>query len=210
MRPDPVPAPETMTADGARFLMKREEYYRSIGLDRVAVRMAIVQALPQPLGTVLEIGTGKGFLTRILAAQAEHVTTIDLDAQEQRYAEQHLSEPILRSRVTFVPADAEALPFEANSFDTVVSAYTFHHLKDPFRSIDEMIRVGRTAVGIAEFSAKGFAAVKTVHEMEGFLHEQNGIDFSRVAEHCMQRGFTSSSVQSEWSDMFVIDLTQRR
>jgi len=45
-----------------------------------------------------------------------------------------------------VLADAHFLPFKDNSFDIVKCSHVLEHLKNPFRALDEMVRVARNEI----------------------------------------------------------------
>ncbi|MCA9910724.1 MAG: class I SAM-dependent methyltransferase [Anaerolineae bacterium] len=70
---------------------------------------------------ILEIGSGDGRLTWRYAQRARHVTAIDPDPM--RLAAALETRPVsLRNRVTCINAQAETLPFTAQTFDGVLLA----------------------------------------------------------------------------------------
>jgi len=69
----------------------------------------VAKALPLR-GQVLDIGTGKGRFVVGLARKVSRVTTIDLSAEEQRYARLEAAHAGVAERVEFVVGDAAALP----------------------------------------------------------------------------------------------------
>lgn len=79
-------------------------------------------ALPTA-GDVLEIGPGRGLVTRRLAATAARVTAVEVDAD---LAERLRAD--LGDAVDVVTGDATDLPFDDSSFDTVVSTTMLHHV----------------------------------------------------------------------------------
>jgi len=67
-------------------LEERNAVHRRFGFDPDAsVRFVLEQALPLR-GRVLDIGTGKGRFVVPLALHSPNVTTVDLNAEEQRHA----------------------------------------------------------------------------------------------------------------------------
>lgn len=78
--------------------------------------------------SVLEVGCGTGELLRSMSRRfpGSAVTGIDPDPDALAIARRKLGEDRLRANL--VPARAEALPFEAASFDLVVSSLMLHHL----------------------------------------------------------------------------------
>ena len=76
---------------------------------------------------VLDAASGPGFGVRaIVEAGADHVTAVDLS--EAALAQVPVNAP--SDRVTCVRADVTCLPFDAASFDVVVSSETLEHVPD--------------------------------------------------------------------------------
>lgn len=186
-------------------LYRRDLFYASIGLDRVRIRQRIVQLLPKPLGRVLEVGTGKGALTRVLAREADQVISVDLSAEEQVFAAEGLAQEGLRAKVSLQLADAVSLPFPDALFDTVVCAFSFHHFAAPFRAIDEMLRVGAGHIALVEFNEAAFEAVHRAHMLEGHVHERNGIPFEKAGLYLQERGVLVRTMHDEWFDMYLVN-----
>jgi protein-L-isoaspartate(D-aspartate) O-methyltransferase len=65
---------------------------QTISQPYIVARMTELLAKPQPLTKVLEIGTGCGYQTAILAQFAEHVYTVERIQPLQRKAREHLFE----------------------------------------------------------------------------------------------------------------------
>lgn len=84
---------------------------------------------------VLDVGAGTGRLSVALANRDAQVTALDVSPK--------MLEKIKRknSKIQTVVADAEALPFENETFDIVSAAFLIVHLKDPTRFFDEVYRV---------------------------------------------------------------------
>lgn len=99
--------------------------------DNTLFRAAILRYL-SPGSRVLDLGAGAGVLPQLnIRGIAQHVTGIDPSPRV-------LQNPHLDS--AYVGA-AESLPFEADSFDVVVSANVFEHLTDPTGALREARRV---------------------------------------------------------------------
>jgi len=84
---------------------------------------------------VLEIGCGKGLLLKRLWDMGYSVCGIDIDPAP--IAECHASLPMIDVRV----ASGDAIPFEARSFDVVLSFDVFEHIRDSDRHLQEVARV---------------------------------------------------------------------
>ena len=93
---------------------------------------------------VLEVGAGPGATTKELLRRAGRVTSLDYDPSfVSKLAKRHKS-----SRVTVVQGDAAALPFQDNTFSSVVAVLVLHHLRsseqqsNAFQEIHRVLRPG--------------------------------------------------------------------
>ena len=69
--------------------------------------------------TVLEIGTGSGYFTSVLAKLSQSVVTIELDEQLSELAQNKVKELNLKN-ITFINDDALAYNFDNEQYDTIV------------------------------------------------------------------------------------------
>jgi len=170
--------------------LERKQLYLRYGYDQDASRKFILEKclpLKQPL---LEIGTGKGHMTILLAENTNKVLTIDNSAAEQEFARLNAAAAGVLGKVGFVVRDAAELPYPDKSFGTVVSVNAFHHFEQPFAVLAEMIRVCGNKLVIADFNGEGFAIVRRIHRDEGGEHEEKCGDFSIVGQYLKEQGFT--------------------
>jgi ubiquinone/menaquinone biosynthesis C-methylase UbiE len=86
---------------------------------------------PRPGERILEVGSGRGHLTKVLAGWGTEVVGID--------ANPHAAEEAVSERVRFMYA--ENLAFEDASFDKIVSVHAIEHIPDLEGAFDEMARV---------------------------------------------------------------------
>jgi ubiquinone/menaquinone biosynthesis C-methylase UbiE len=91
-------------------------------------------------GRVLEIGVGTGLS---FAHYPPDVELVGVDPSEPMLRRARRRAAELRREVTLVEAPAEALPFEDESFDTVVSLAVLCTVDDPSRVLQEIRRVLR-------------------------------------------------------------------
>lgn len=110
----------------------------------------------RPGSRVLDVAAGNGSASLAAARRFCHVTSSDyvegfLETGRQR-AE------ALGLEIEFQLADAEALPFADESFDTVLSTFGAMFTPDQQRTADEMIRVCRSGgvIGMTNWAAEGF------------------------------------------------------
>lgn len=86
-------------------------------------------------GNVLEIGSGPGHVADMLRETGAAVTGVDFSPQMVEVAQHRYPE------IIFQEANAEQLPFDAGTFDAVVSNFTVHHLARPEVVFKEICRV---------------------------------------------------------------------
>lgn len=112
---------------------------------------------------LLDVASGPGVIASAAAARGAIVTGLDFSpsmiAQARRKA----------PTIEFREGDAEALPFDAGSFDVVVMNFGLLHLARPQRAIAAAYRVlrpgGRYAVTVWAAQAAGFGmALKAIEE----------------------------------------------
>jgi SAM-dependent methyltransferase len=124
-----------LAARGALYWAERT----AAGRRRRAIRsrlLATYAGVTAPGGRILEVGCGIGDYTRGLAsATAAEVVSVDVAPGLVLHARREHA-----SRVHFVAADVEKLPFAAGSFDAVVGNAVLHHLRLD-RTVPEMLRV---------------------------------------------------------------------
>jgi len=89
----------------------------------------------------LDAGCGTGFLSFELASRGHRVTGIDFSPAMLAEARKKAAER--GASVRFEEADAEQLPFAADSFDLVISRHVLWTLPHPEAAIDDWIRVLR-------------------------------------------------------------------
>ena len=100
---------------------------------------------PRPGEAILEIGCGAGSLVRLLAQRlgsANPITAADVNPFLLREAAQLAEAEDLGGAIQFRQGNAEALPFEDNSYDCVYSVTVFEEC-DASRAIAEAMRVVR-------------------------------------------------------------------
>lgn len=104
--------------------------------------------------TVLEVGCGTGYLSRYLVRGRKNlsVTGIDMD-QGFLAAANRLTKQEGWDNITYIQADANALPFTDHSFDRVVSHTFLTSTKVPQKALKEMHRVVRPGGSISSITS---------------------------------------------------------
>jgi len=112
---------------------------------RAMFRSLMDAIAPRPGEAILEIGCGAGSLVRLLAQRfgaANPITAADVNPFLLREAAQLAEADGLAGLIQFRHGNAEALPFEDNSYDCVYSVTVFEEC-DAVRAIAEATRVAR-------------------------------------------------------------------
>jgi ubiquinone/menaquinone biosynthesis C-methylase UbiE len=131
--------------------------YAVIGTTLQIVGERLCEAIDLRAGErVLDVAAGNGNATLAAARRFAEVTSTDyvgslLERGKERAGAEHLS-------VTFMEADAEALPFDDNSFDAVVSSFGVMFTPNQEMSAAQMLRVVRRGgrVGLANWTPESF------------------------------------------------------
>jgi SAM-dependent methyltransferase len=115
--------------------------------DVVAQRRETLRALAlQPGERVLDVGSGPGLLVAEMAqavGRSGHVTGLDISDGMLALSRIRCADPTISERVSFVKADAVALPFSDAAFDVAVSTQVYEYVADLNAALAELHRVLR-------------------------------------------------------------------
>ena len=133
----------TLAGDRERLLELDAE--RRAGRDtyspgRTWQSLAVGIAALLDLGDVLDVGSGDASAASMIAPYCRSLTCIDHNARAIEAAAERFAKS---DHVTTRVADAEALPFESSSFDTVLVFHTLTYTEHPDRVLRECARVLR-------------------------------------------------------------------
>ena len=95
---------------------------------------------PQRDWIVLDVATGAGHTALTFAPHVTQVVAVDLTREMLATAQRLATERGL-TNIEFKTANAENLPFDANTFNVVTSRMALHHYSDARKAIQEMARV---------------------------------------------------------------------
>lgn len=144
------------------------------GITGETVPLLMEAARIRPGSQVLEIGSGPGHVADMLVQAGASVAGVDFSSKMVEVAQSRYP------AIAFKQADAEQLPFDADSFDAVVANFVVHHLARPekvFREVNRVLKPGgRFAFAVwgapEEQSSIGafFGAVMAHHDLEELPH----------------------------------------
>jgi ubiquinone/menaquinone biosynthesis C-methylase UbiE len=124
----------------SRFIAGMYDPFLALGEHR-GMRTTRRRLLSGARGRVLEIGAGTGLNLSHYSERVEELVLTEPSAQMAERLEARRSKLDRRARI--VAATAEALPFEEDSFDTVVSTLVLCTVADPESALAEVRRVLR-------------------------------------------------------------------
>lgn len=157
---------------------------REVG-DRLIERLAYIQFRPQ---TILEVGTGTGYCTRLLQKQypKAHIHALDIAFPMLSYARQQDSWiSRLRHRTAYLCADAETLPMASGSVDMVFSNLTLQWVNSLEQTLAEFARVLRPG-GMLLFSTFGPDTLPELREAwsaaDSYTHTNAFIDLHDIGD----------------------------
>ena len=172
-------------------LIKEQEklkLFKKYGYDMLKARNFILAKAMPIQGRVLEIGTGRGHTAVALARKGIKFTSIDLDKKAQSAARLNLKIMKLNKYVLLKIMNAEKLIYPDNYFNSVISVNFIHHAKHPGKCIDEMVRVAKEKLVIADINQKGQRIMQKVHALDGHKHAPSKMSMSGVKDYLYKAG----------------------
>jgi len=160
---------------------------RSLHAAADTVEAAIVAAIgDEPLGRVLDMGTGTGRMLQIFAGRADRAVGLDSSHSMLSVARANL-ERSGAANWELRQGDVHSPPLDAANFDLVVIHQVLHYLDDPSRAIGEAARLvapgGRLLV--VDFAPHRHDFLQAAaHRRLGFTHQQLADWFDQSGFEC--------------------------
>jgi ubiquinone/menaquinone biosynthesis C-methylase UbiE len=145
--------------------------------------------------TVLELGAGTGWLSRIMTQLGAEAIVMDVSPTALKIAaELYERMPVIgeRPKPRFLPFDGTRIDLPDESVDRIVTFDAFHHVTNPAAILAELGRVLRPG-GIAAFAEPGPNHSKTPqsqHEMRTYGVVENDVDIAGIWAAARTAGFT--------------------
>lgn len=143
----------------------RWDQIRSLHVDEAEVERALTRRLTaEPVGDVLDIGTGTGRILEILGPHATTGTGLDLSREMLALARSRLDRAGLHN-CSVRQGDMYQLPWPGKSFDTVIFHQVLHYAEDPPAAILEAGRVLRPGgrLVVVDFAPHDLANLREAH-----------------------------------------------
>lgn len=165
-------------------LAEQWDAVRSLHVPEAEVEAAMRALLDrEPLGHLLDIGTGTGRMMELFGTAARQVTAVDRSPDMLRLARVKLPEDA-GGKYSLLLGDFTDLPLPADSVDTIVLHQVLHYAQVPERVIAETARVLRRdgRVLIADFAPHEREELRSrdQHARLGFSSEQIGYWFAQA------------------------------
>jgi ubiquinone/menaquinone biosynthesis C-methylase UbiE len=195
----------TEVLENHKRYLERINSYKKFGYDVERERTFILEKSKPIEGNILEIGTGKGHFTMELAKKGYSFTSVDISVEEQKFARLNVQYLKLDKQVKFKIDNAEDLSFGNESFDVVFAINLIHHLKKPFKAIDEFARVikPKGKIVLSDFNEEGFKMMERIHCSEGKKHEAGEVTLFRISNYLKNKGFNIRIHRSEIQDIAI-------
>lgn len=175
----------------AYFARHAEEWdtIRALHSPDLRVEAALSDALgTDPLGALLDVGTGTGRIAELLAPRSGCVTAFDKSPEMLRIARARLQH-LPTGSVDLVQGDFTALPFPDAAFDTVLFHQVLHYAQAPEEVLTEAARVARPGgtIAVVDFAAHDREELRTQH-----AHARLGFSDEQMLGLLTDAGFTAA------------------
>jgi ubiquinone/menaquinone biosynthesis C-methylase UbiE len=169
---------DQFTRQAESFLRRHENSHEDL------LQLMVECADVRPEDTVLDIACGPGIVSCFFARHAAHVTGLDIVPAMLERANRLQAERKL-TNIDWALGESTALPFADDSFDRVVTRFSFHHYVEPHAAITEMMRVCKPG---------GIVLVADVAPHPDAQHHFNHWEILRDPSHT--RALTESEMES--------------
>jgi ubiquinone/menaquinone biosynthesis C-methylase UbiE/DNA-binding transcriptional ArsR family regulator len=148
------------------------------------VERALLGVLGEPVGRILDVGTGTGRIAELLAPAAHHVTALDKSPEMLRIARARL-QSLPAAKLDLVLGDFGELPFESSLFDAVVFHQVLHFAQQPGAVLAEAARVMAegACIAVVDLAAHDREELREIH-----AHARLGFTDAQMADFFTDAG----------------------
>jgi ArsR family transcriptional regulator len=135
----------------------------------------------EPIGALLDVGTGSGHLLELLGARATRAVGIDISSDALRLARTNVHGAGL-SHCELQRGDMYDLPFTASLFDTVIVDRVLAQAEEPVAALTEIARTlkhGARLIVVEDFDALDDGQANPIATLRGWF-TQAGLDCGRI------------------------------
>jgi 2-polyprenyl-3-methyl-5-hydroxy-6-metoxy-1,4-benzoquinol methylase len=182
--------------------LERKKLYSQFGYNLEEEREFILNQAKPISGKILEAGTGKGHFTVALAMHGYSFTSFDISEEELHFAKLNLGYYGFDKNVDLRIENAEQTNFADETFDMIFSINTLHHFHNPYKVIDELMRLltkdGK--ISLSDFTDDGFAVIDKIHALENKTHDRGNVFQADVKTYLNAQGFKikQASTAHQW------------
>ena len=164
---------------------------RSAWYDERVIEELALRVNAGPMTTVLDLGSGTGFVAAGLAPRVRRVVAVDNSSAMLDVARRNLDQLAI-GNVELREADLGGLPYPDGYVDAAVANMVLHHAEEPAAMIQEMARVTKAGgwVAITDAVEHSYEWMRTEHAdvWLGFSRDEIAAFFS--AARLEQGGYT--------------------
>lgn len=185
--------------------LERVNFYKNFGYDIEKERKFILEKAYPLYGDILEVGTGKGYFSIELAKQGYNFVSIDISDEEQEFARLNIEYCSFGKLVDFRIEDAEHLSFGNSSFDIIFSINTVHHLTNPVKVIEGLIRIVTLEgkIILSDFTEDGLKIIDKIHATEGRMHKAGQAKLSEIGNYLERRKFGVQRHRTKFQEILI-------
>ncbi|OGV27351.1 MAG: bifunctional demethylmenaquinone methyltransferase/2-methoxy-6-polyprenyl-1,4-benzoquinol methylase [Legionellales bacterium RIFCSPHIGHO2_12_FULL_37_14] len=145
----------------------------SFGIHHLWKKLTIELAHVRPKQVILDLASGTGDLAIKLAEKVGntgHVIAADINKSMLKIGRARLIDKGFLNQVTYVEANAEALPLESNTVDMIFMAFGLRNVTDKVKALSSMFRVCKPGgkLIILEFTNPQNPLVKSIYDWYSF------------------------------------------
>jgi len=186
------------TEEAHRHFKERLAIYKKKGLDFDKHRKFILNRAFPLESDILELGTGTGYTTLLLAKEGYEFVSIDTDEEALKTTAARLVYDKVLSSAKFYIMDATRLKFSDDSFKSIIAINLLHHIADIQKLLSEADRVlcAKGKMVISDFTKEGQEIIDTVHREEGRSHDHPIADQAQIRSFFDKKGYKVEESES--------------